>query len=412
MLTLVATSGAQYRWRERVLLPFGPSGKPVDDGGCLVAVPSESAPRIWAAKGNSTCDTYVYDVDADTWSVVAPVPLGVENKTVGIGARAAYDGLDRIFMLKGHYTQGFYCYSLSGDTWQQLPDVPLGAQNTKVQQGADLVYVNQAGHGYVYLLKGYWNEFYRYDVEAHYWEALAPAPVGTTVHWNDGSWLVYDGGNRIFAHKAYYHDFFPFRTDSLYWENARCPMPFIGRSGKMKRTSDGGCAALLDSNIYALKGNLTTEFWRYSVAEDSWSEADTIPASGSTGKVKRVSDGADIVSIDGRLYALKGNSCNEFWCYDPYLTGVVGPGPSALRRGTIGPNPVAGRRVCVNLPGLQTGVCRVTVCNAGGRVQQSGLIVVRDGQFGIDLSGVPAGAYVLRVSGPGVEFAEPLVVVK
>jgi hypothetical protein len=137
-----------------------------------------------------------------------------------------------------------------------------------------------------------------------------------------------------------------------------------------------------------------------------------MPSIGSTGRVKRVCDGADIVVIDGRLYALKGNSCNEFWCYDPSLTGVTGPGPCALRRGAIVPNPVAGERVRVNLPGLQTGVCRVTVCDAVGRVQWSSLVVMRDGQFGVDLSGVPAGACVLRVSGPGIEFAEPLVVVK
>jgi hypothetical protein len=294
-----------------------------------------------------------------------------------------------------------------------LPDVPLGARNTKVQQGSDMVYVNQAGHGYVYLLKGYWNEFYRYDVEAQAWQVLPDAPVGASAHYYDGSWLVYDEGSTIYCHKAQYHELRAFDLDSLAWRPyALCGMPLVGRSGRKAKTSDGGCAAWLDATIYALKGNFTVEFWHYFPGSDSWHECDTMPSIGSTGRVKRVCDGADIVVIDGRLYALKGNSCNEFWCYDPSLTGVTGPGPCALRRGAIVPNPVAGERVRVNLPGLQTGVCRVTVCDAVGRVQWSSLVVMRDGQFGVDLSGVPAGACVLRVSGPGIEFAEPLVVVK
>jgi hypothetical protein len=188
-------------------------------------------------------------------------------------------------------------------------------------------------------------------------------------------------------------------------------MPIQGSSGRHK-TGDGGCAAWLDSSVYALKGNFTTEFWRYSVAANAWNEAETMPPIGSTGKVKRVCDGADIVAIDGRLYALKGNSTNEFWCYDPALAGVVGQDPSVLQRGVIGPNPVAGGRVSVSLPALQNGMCRAALCDATGRVRRSSLVVMRDGQFGVDLSGVPAGAYVLRISGPGVELAEPLVVVR
>jgi hypothetical protein len=411
MLALVGTAGAQYPWQEMTPLPATPSGKMVDDGGCLVPLPSDSVDRIWAAKGNATTDAYLYDMQTLTWEMRCPVPLGVENKAVGIGARAAYDGQDCIFMTKGNYCQGFYRYSLSGDTWWQLSDVPLGPRNTKVQQGSDMVYVNRAGHGYVYLLKGYWNDFYRYDVEAQAWEILVPAPVGVNAHYYDGSWLVYDGGSTIYCHKAKYHEFYTFDLDSLTWSGPLTAMPVAGSSGSHK-TGDGGCAAWLDSSIYALKGNFTTEFWRYYVAANVWYEAETMPPIGSTGKVKRVCDGADIVSAGGRLYALKGNSTNEFWCYDPLLSGVSESGPRALRRGAIRSNPVMGGRVSVSLPWLQTGSCRVTVCDAAGRVLRSDFAVLRDGQFGVDVSGVPAGAYVLRISAPGVEFAEPLVVAR
>jgi hypothetical protein len=409
MLALVGTAGAQYPWQEMTSLPFG--GKTVDDGGCLVAVPAESAPRIWAARGNATTDAFVYDVEGNTWAATSPVPLGVEGKTVGIGARAVYDGRDNIFMVKGKYTLEFYRYFVSADSWRQLRDVPLGPHNLTLRQGADMVFASSGGRDYIYLLKGYYNEFYRYDIAADSWQMLPDAPVGAYIHYYDGSWLVYDGSSTIYCHKSQYHEFYTYDLDSTEWGYALTPMPIPGSSGS-HRTGDGGCAAWLDSTIYALKGNFTTEFWRYSVAAGAWGEAETIPAFGSTGKVKRVCDGADIVAMEGRLYALKGNSTNEFWCYDPALAGVAGPDPSTLRSWTIGPNPVTGERVCVNLPGLQTGACRVAVCDATGRVLRSSLAVMRDGQFEVDFSGVSAGAYVLRVSGPGVEFAEPLVVVK
>jgi hypothetical protein len=87
---------------------------------------------------------------------------------------------------------------------------------------------------------------------------------------------------------------------------------------------------------YALKGNKTTQFWGYNIAQDSWfSRADII----NTTK-KPVNTGGTLVAADnGKLYATKGK-CLEFLSYNPQsaswtqlpnVPGIkkLGPGSSA-----------------------------------------------------------------------------------
>jgi hypothetical protein len=409
---LLGVAAAQYPWQEMTPLPFGASGKAVDDGGCLVAVPSDSVDRIWAAKGNSTTDAFMYDISAGAWEVRQPVPLGAQNKTVGIGARAVCDGYDNVFMVKGKYTLEFYRYSISADTWFQLPDVPLGVHGLSVRQGSDMVYVNRLGREHIYLLKGYWNEFYRFDVVTQTWEALTDAPVGVNSHYYDGSWLVYDGNSTVYCHKATYHEMWAFDVDSLVWRAGGNCIPLVGRTGRRTKAGDGCCATWLDGDIYALKGNYTTEFWRYFVQRDSWSEQDTIPSLGSTGRVKGVCDGADMAACGGVVYALKGNATNEFWRYDPGLTGMAGPGQTRRPRSVVVQSPVSRGRVRIAMSGSEAGLYRIDLYDPSGRARMSVPAQVRDGRAEVVLPNLLPGAYVLRVSGRDIEVTRPLTAVR
>jgi len=384
----------QYPWQEKPSLPLVLSGVYVDDGGCLATVPSESAPYIWAAKGHLTTDAYIYDVLAGTWMTRAPVPLGAEGKPVGGGARAASDGGRYVFMVKGNNTLGFYRYDIVDDEWRQLMDVPLGVSNRKVRPGSDMVMVHVDGRDWLYLLKGYYNEFYRYDIAGDTWQLLVPAPVGASIRYYDGSWLVYDGDTTIYCQKSVYHELYPYYVTTQVWGTPLLPMPMVSRTGKSVRSGDGGCAAWLDSSIYALKGNYTVEFWRYFPAANSWIEMETIPSLGSSGKVKRVAGGADITETWGLLYAFKGNSCNEFWCYDARLS-AVGERPGRV---SIAPLRIANPVRAADLdkavpPGFTT-----ELYDALGRRVEPGR--------------VRAGTYVLRVTGPGQENIQSLVIVE
>jgi len=65
--------------------------------------------------------------------------------------------------------------------------------------------------------------------------------------------------------------------------------------------------------IYALGGNNTTDFWRYSISGNTWTKMAVTPAG--------VYDGGALVYAGGDyIYALRGNYSTNFWRYDYEIT--------------------------------------------------------------------------------------------
>jgi hypothetical protein len=118
---------------------------------------------------------------------------------------------------------------------------------------------------------------------------------------------------------------------------------------KNKRVKDGAALAYqtgISTNqyIYALKGNNTYEFYRYTVGPNTWVTQDSIPAYNSNLKKKAVKKGSSMAYAgDGNLYATKGNNTDAFWQYDPLkpdgthwteMANEVPTGTKACREGT------------------------------------------------------------------------------
>jgi hypothetical protein len=339
-------------WHEREAVPFAPGGKDVKGGGAL----SVFAPlyRVYALKGNKTTDFFYYDVLGDTWrSVEGGVPRGAEDKAVKDGGAMTNDGNRYIYLTKGNNTQSFYRYDIPGDSWHVLPVVPLGISDKKVKGGTSLAYVRQGGFDYVYLLKGYKNEFYRFNVQDQSWEPLPAAPTQASEKYNKGSFIVYDGSNTIYAHQVKYNQLFAFDIAAGNWRSTPqlLGMPLPNRiTGKSKKSKDGASGVWHDGSIYALKGGGTQEFWRYYALGDSWSEQDTLPNYGSTGRKKAVKGGGSIASLgSGIFFAIKGNKTHEFWSYRFASTSGVAERPAVLparassRHLAAWPNPARGR---------------------------------------------------------------------
>ena len=219
--------------------------------------------------------------------------------------RGVTDGGDRVYMTKGANTLGFWSYTISTKTWTQLADVPSGKH--KVKGGTDLAYAVVNGIGYVYLLKGQEREFYRYNTSTNGWERLADVPIG---NWLAGSWLAFDGDHSLYAHKALSRMMYRFDVSTGTWDpTALAGMP-LGESNL--QLSTGGCATWLYGSIYALKGNNTSELWRYDPGTDAWTALDDVPPA------KGVHMGGDITSTPDVIFAFKGAKTNELWRYVPY----------------------------------------------------------------------------------------------
>lgn len=84
-----------------------------------------------------------------------------------------------------------------------------------------------------------------------------------------------------------------------------------------RNVKDGGALVFcaLDSNIYALKGNNTREFYAYNPVNSLWSARESIGLAPQSNK--KVKKGAALCFGDTLIYALKGNSTSEFWVYSP-----------------------------------------------------------------------------------------------
>ena len=402
-----------HGWVEVQSMPLQPSSKQVKDGGSLTAMEDTAGPLIYGIKGAKTADFYSYDYSTNKWTMRKPVPPGREAKLPYKGARVCADGAGRVFLTKGNNTLGFWRYTAADSSWTQLEDVPLGTMRKRVKGGTDLVFVDKHDSGFVYMLKGYKNEFYRYNILRDTWETLPLAPQGASIKWDNGSFLVMGGEHTIYAHKAKYNELWKYDTDRDTWAGRLNGMPLFNSQGRRKKSKDGGAGAWFSGQIYAFKGGNTQEFWRYVAARDSWYESDTIPIVGSTGKKKRVKNGGDLVYNAYAIWALKGNRTVEFWRYGllddgenlplaqtPERSGATAAGltPAGWHFAVV-PNPLAGSgalRFSVPYPT----VLSARLYDASGRLAAEPVlsrVALGSGVLNLRTEGLSSGVYLLRL---------------
>jgi len=420
------TSSAPPGWSELMPMPATPSRKAIKDGGCIAY--DAATDLFYASKGNKSGDFYIYDVRTGTWTGKAGIPLGAEAKQVYKGSVLCTDGNGKLYLTKGNNTVGFWGYDAATDAWTQLTNVPYGASHKKVKQGAAMAWATNNGVGYAYLLKGYKNEFYKYDPTANAWIQLLNAPVGPSNHvkWDAGSWMIADpapGAHKLYAFKGKYHEFYAFDTDADTWliTPKLTPMPIRGTSGS-KKARDGSCAAFYDNVIYMLKGGNTTEFWRYFPNGDTYQAQKDIPLFGYSGTRKKVKNGAAMTAYPTTgVFALKGNKTNEFWRFRPFWEAASPePGREGVAAGNteirsvsfaIAPNPLSGGLATLRYSLPKAGLATLRVFDVTGRaVLEQVLAAGLTGTATLDLRKLEAGVYLVKVTTDGFSTTQKLVV--
>jgi len=428
-------------WREVAKVPGSVA---VKDGGWLAPAEPETDGRVllYAAKGNKSSQFLRYDAvagDSGSWTTLESIPAdeGGRVKPPKKGCAGVSDGLRYIYMTKGNNTTGFWKYDIQKDSWTRLPDVPLGPEGKKVKGGNDLAYVPGEGDSdWVYLMKGYRTEFYRFSTGTGRWDTLVNIPFTVAPKYDKGSFLVYDGDRYLYAHQAKYTDelkthHFMFRFDLVErkWKDTLVGMPVPGMDGgkiKVKKSKDGGSGVWNQGAMYALKGGNTCQFFRYEPAPaDSWRELDTVPSFGSTEKKKKVKSGGDLAAFGpGAFFAFKGNKTFEFWRYvtpsgaqaqaQAQARSGVMAGPSTIYdvRFSISPNPIASGFATISYSLSKQGPLSVTVFDVAGRSVFStwSLGHSTTGSLPLDLRGLRAGVYLVRLDADGRTQSRKLVV--
>ena len=165
--------------------------------------------------------------------------------TINIGHSSVIVG-DYIYVFRGYSGSAFWRYDTVNNTWAAMADTPQ-----PTYYGADLTYLSTTGKIYA-TFGGYSKRFYSYDIESDSWTRLADlldTPYSGSVIENDGT------------------------------------------------------------DIYATKGNNSTDFWVYIVSENKWYSRSAASLA--------VSTGADLVNGgDGYLYLLRGNNSRNLYRYD------------------------------------------------------------------------------------------------
>ena len=416
-------------WSEAASMPTQPSGRVVKRGGWLATL----GDVIYAGKGYKTQDFYRYNPMEDSWYTLGGLPYGEKSgrqREAKKGSRGVGDGGTHLYYTAGNNTNSFFKYYPANDSWTALPDVPEGPTRKNVKGGNDMAYVVRDDTGYVYLMKGYKTEFYRFNVETEAWEMLADVPASRGKI-KRGSWLAYDGMSHLYAHEANYYNRTPPEAHYMYrydllgdsWSTV-AGMPLYGLHGgrvRKKKSKDGGSGDHYDGALYALKGGNTQQFWKYDIAADTWGELDTVPTNGSTGRKRRVKYGAKLVHWGGgTFFTLKGNKTAEMWRYViPATVFGNSPGRSGVlaRRGrvqhglTVSPNPLAGGFATLRYALPKAGAATLSVFDVTGRQMTSrSLVATRTGAISLDLRSLSNGVYLVRLDADDYTTSRKLVV--
>ena len=148
-------------------------------------------------------------------------------------------------------------------------------------------------------------------------KTLDSAPLGPYgKRFRDGSCMTAGPDDKIYLLKggAKYNEFYSFDASEDSWYTLESIPKHNAITNKNTKVKDGAAICFNgDSLLYAFKGG-SQEFWEYNINQHKWTALDTIPKGINR---KKVGSGAALAFADNKVYALKGNNCLEYWCYDP-----------------------------------------------------------------------------------------------
>lgn len=403
-------------WSARLDMPPGGSGRPARHGACLAGLPSDP-PRIFALKGYKTYEFFSYDPVADAWDQLADLPPGPSGKPVKKSSAICSDGERYLYCIKGNRTYEFWRYDAESGTWDQLADVPGG----KLKYGTGLAYVRGADSisGWIYCLKASKTlEFYRFDVGTGTWHQLANAPLEPSGRdFRKGSAITVHDDGTLYVLKGKYNDFYRYSVAKDSWA-ALTPMPGTGHDGRRSRPKDGAdLAADGQSLVYAMPGGNRDYFFCYNIASNGWTELDPVPM-GNSGR--RVKHGGSLFHLGRQIWALKGNKTAEFYAYTPdtmvfaggerpQRDGVSGGRAAAPVRFELRPNPAVGRVAWLQNRSDAGALIRL-YSPLGQLLAEQHVLPGRAVRFGLDR--LAAGNYFVRIITPDAAETRKLVLIE
>lgn len=225
------------------------------------------------------------------------------------GASLATDGTE-IYALRGNGQVTLWKFTLGEDPvttgeWTAVRDAPA-----TIGAGAGIVYHN----GFLYTPRGgstSYNQFYRYNISANSWTAMAVVPSGSTFQINHNVDIDSENGV-IYMTRSGYSGVLKYTIDS----NTANPGVWAVVSGTNPQTASGvGLVHITDGttangSLFVFRGGGTYDFWKYDLNTNQYAGAPDLPVGATYG--------SDMLSFN-----LSGTN---------YLYYVAGAGGTNFRR--------------------------------------------------------------------------------
>ena len=221
--------------------------------------------------GNGTIDFYALDLNNDSWSTVASLPLS-EERQYACGFSSSNFGF--IF---GGFSAGIFM----NDVWMYNPITNLWAEKTALpdvgRSGSTSFVIEDTAYivGGKTLTDNAIDEVWAYDMTNDSWQQKNNLPFGT--RWraastilNNRGYLIFGRDNaNIFCEQLYEYD--PV-LDS--W-NQISTFPGIGRTYSSLISISGDLVLLTG---YDSLGNSYNDVWRYKLLSGNWDQLNSIPS--------------------------------------------------------------------------------------------------------------------------------------
>lgn len=250
-----------------------------------------SSNKLYTFRGIATTTFYSYDIATDVWATLAVAP-GTVNYGWVVEGPSGY-----LYGARGSGTSSFWRYDITNNTWDDAAaaDAPL-----TLSGGSSAKY---DGSRYIYVTRGSSDDaFFRYDTQTDSWDTMTNVSFDVLNAMYQGGDLAYDGGDTIYAAQGGgYSGFSKYSITSNTWSLLPA-LPLIAQN-------DGAIAYVSSEEaIYYTPGNNKTSLYKYDIASEQWSELNEAPAT--------FGQGADLKDVNGKLYAIRGNTTQNIYTYD------------------------------------------------------------------------------------------------
>jgi len=261
---------------------------------------------LLTSKGDAKKTLAKYSVSTDKWD--EDIPEFPDTIRHGAALCGASDP-NIIYSLRGYNTRRFWAYAVSENEHSEMAGID-------VEYGGGIVAAGDS----VFALKGKGTTlFSKYSFADNKWYgiddgvALFPAPVTA------GGALCYPGwGDSIYAFAGngsspgtndYFYQYSISGNEWMVFDTTPKKLPATPRYGACM-VSDGR------DQIYALRGDNKSDFWRYSITDVEWYFADSVPVKVEEGGCLTYYRGLDERGVDGDyIYALPGNESSYLLKY-------------------------------------------------------------------------------------------------